>query len=136
MWLIALDGAPGSAPTPIGAAPLIVGRDPTCGLVLDDGSASRRHASFTLLAPGQVEVRDLGSTNGVQVNGARITAPVVLRGGEEVRIGDARFAVDVAPAGAAATVIEPSAALRPPPAPVPAPVPAAPPTPPPVPAPP
>ena len=51
--------------------PLIVGRAPTCDLPVFDPTISRRHAE--LVSDGaNVKVRDLGSSNGTFVNGAKI----------------------------------------------------------------
>ncbi|HEX2125257.1 MAG TPA: trypsin-like peptidase domain-containing protein [Thermoleophilaceae bacterium] len=65
-----------------------LGREGTTNLVLRDAKASRRHASLRELPDGRVELTDLGSRNGTFVNGQQVTAPVVLSGGEEIRIGD------------------------------------------------
>jgi hypothetical protein len=67
----------------------VVGRDPACDLVLDDEQVSRRHAAFEPLEGGQCLLRDLGSTNGTWVDGRRLAAPLVLEGGEDVRLGQA-----------------------------------------------
>jgi hypothetical protein len=64
----------------------VVGRTPGCHLVLGDALVSRRHAAFRVVNDA-VEVRDLGSRNGVLVNGARIEGPSVLKDGDQVRIG-------------------------------------------------
>ena len=51
--------------------PLIVGRAPTCDLPVFDPTISRRHAE--LVSAGEsLRIRDLGSSNGTFVNGARI----------------------------------------------------------------
>lgn len=63
----------------------VVGRDPGCGVVVEDDRVSRRHAAFTFgaAAPLDAEVpeppgapgwtiADLGSKNGTLVNGVRI----------------------------------------------------------------
>ena len=52
-------------------APLTVGRALTSDIALLDPTVSRRHAALTV-GDGGVEVRDLGSSNGTFVNGARI----------------------------------------------------------------
>jgi pSer/pThr/pTyr-binding forkhead associated (FHA) protein len=48
-----------------------VGRDPDCGVVVEDDRVSRRHAVFTSEAAGWT-VTDLGSKNGTLVNGVRV----------------------------------------------------------------
>lgn len=67
---------------------LVVGRDPTCDFSHDDGLLSRRHAEFAT-ARDEVTVRDLGSRNGIFVNGTR-TAESALRPGDIVQIGTLR----------------------------------------------
>lgn len=67
---------------------LVVGRDEGCDLVLaDDEKVSRRHCAFSPNPDGTLSVEDAGSANGTFVGGERISAPVTLRGGEEVRVG-------------------------------------------------
>ena len=64
----------------------VVGRNASCQLSLDDPLVSRRHALFSVL-PDQVTVEDLGSRNGVSVNGERIAGRTLLRPGDRVQIG-------------------------------------------------
>ncbi|HEY2025857.1 MAG TPA: adenylate/guanylate cyclase domain-containing protein [Gemmatimonadaceae bacterium] len=51
--------------------PLIVGRAPTCDLPVFDPTISRRHAELTSDGRG-VTLRDLGSSNGTFLNGAKV----------------------------------------------------------------
>ncbi len=44
---------------------IIVGRDPTCDLRLDDARVSRQHVRIDRLPDGQIAVTDLGSLNGL-----------------------------------------------------------------------
>lgn len=64
----------------------VVGRNASCQLSLDDPLVSRRHATFMVL-PDAVTVEDLGSRNGVSVNGERIGGRTLLRPGDRVQIG-------------------------------------------------
>ena len=66
---------------------LIIGRDATADLILDDLGISRRHLSIRAEA-GAIIATDLGSSNGTFVNGRRITGPVELADGDEIRLGD------------------------------------------------
>jgi pSer/pThr/pTyr-binding forkhead associated (FHA) protein len=68
------------------STPMTVGRDEACELVLDDPEVSRKHACLEPLPDGRVTIRDLGSRNGTYVNGRQVQAGL-LKGGEEVRIG-------------------------------------------------
>jgi hypothetical protein len=62
-----------------------IGRDPACDVVLLDPSVSRRHARIEF-GPAGPRVVDLGSSNGIWRNGARV-ADALLRPGDEVRFG-------------------------------------------------
>ena len=66
----------------------MIGRDPSCGLVLPDSRVSHQHASLEVTGPGRVIVTDLGSTNGTFVDGNQIYGFEELHGGERLRIGD------------------------------------------------
>lgn len=71
---------------------LVMGRDTACDLVLDQGRASRKHARLSP-GPDGIVVEDLGSTNGTFVNGQKISEPTVLKEGDELLGGLARFTV-------------------------------------------
>jgi hypothetical protein len=65
---------------------VVVGRDPTCDLVLHDVKCSRRHAVIES-GPDGITIRDTGSANGIYVNDQKVErAP--LRPGDLVRMGD------------------------------------------------
>jgi hypothetical protein len=63
----------------------VVGRGAEAGKRLDDPGVSRRHAQIQVTG-GDVEIRDLGSTNGTLVNGRAIDARLLHRG-DRVEIG-------------------------------------------------
>lgn len=64
-----------------------IGRDKSCHIqITDDTSVSRKHASVTRQGV-RFNIEDLGSSNGVLVNGTRITGPHELRVGDKVEIG-------------------------------------------------
>ena len=60
---------------------LMVGRDPTCDLAVQDRQVSRFPARVTPTPEG-VTIEDLGSKNGTNHNGTEITAPVMLQDGD------------------------------------------------------
>jgi hypothetical protein len=68
---------------------LVVGRDPTCDISLEDSTLSRRHAEF-VAAGDVVTVRDLKSHNGIFVNGTRADEQS-LRPGDVVQAGRLRI---------------------------------------------
>ncbi len=71
-----------------------LGRSRECDCVLNDPNVSRRHAELRRGPTGDWEIADLGSTNGVKVNGRRLDASR-LRPGDEVVLGTVRFIFDV-----------------------------------------
>jgi len=75
---------------PLTAARTTLGRRDTNTIPLADKMASGLHAEITKDLNG-FTVRDLGSTNGTLVNGEPVTE-VLLKHGDRVRIGNARFA--------------------------------------------
>jgi hypothetical protein len=77
-----------SAANPYGAI-IIVGRARNCDVVLRHPSISKVHAAFRVIGPGEAELIDRGSRNGVTVNGRPLepATPVVVRGGDRVVFG-------------------------------------------------
>jgi pSer/pThr/pTyr-binding forkhead associated (FHA) protein len=66
---------------------MTIGKHPDNDIVLtDDPSVSRHHALLERVG-GRWSIRDLGSTNGVFVNGARIFGEHVVRSDDEIVIG-------------------------------------------------
>ncbi|MCY7302745.1 MAG: DUF3662 domain-containing protein [Thermoleophilia bacterium] len=63
----------------------VIGRSRECDLRVADGNASRRHAEVTQDGASWV-VADLGSTNGTELNGRRITREA-LTDGDRITIG-------------------------------------------------
>ena len=70
----------------------VIGRSPMAHVHIDDQSVSRRHAEICAGASG-LQVRDLGSSNGVRINGRRVTEQV-LQVGDRIHVG--RYELEVA----------------------------------------
>lgn len=66
-----------------------IGRSEACEFVLEDKSVSKQHAQFTFIE-GNWNLEDLGSSNGVLVNGSRIDK-VVLANGDKLKLGRREF---------------------------------------------
>ena len=75
--------------TVLSGSRVIVGRSRDCDVMLDDPNVSRRHAELRREDGGWV-IADLGSTNGVKVNGRRIDSSP-LQPGDEITLGLARL---------------------------------------------
>jgi len=63
-----------------------LGRATGADFIVDAALVSRVHCRFTASADGELEVRDLDSTNGTFVNGER-TEGTRLESGDKVQIG-------------------------------------------------
>src|SRR5580700_11270934 len=70
----------------------VVGRSAGCQLSLDDPLVSRRHALLVVSREG-VTVEDLGSRNGVVVNGERIAGVRLVSAGDKILIGSQELTV-------------------------------------------
>lgn len=60
---------------------LLVGRRSRCDICLDFPNVSSQHCELEL-SDGYWQVRDLGSTNGIKVNGLRVDVQVLMPGDE------------------------------------------------------
>ena len=72
-----------------------IGRAPGCELLIDSSSVSRHHA-LVLTNSRDVIIEDLHSTNGVLVNGRKVTRQL-LTDGDILTIGEAQFRLSVKP---------------------------------------
>ena len=73
----------------------VLGRSRDCDVVLNDANVSRHHAELRP-AQGGWSVRDLGSTNGVKLNGRHIEGRTPLSPGDAIEMGttELRFSID------------------------------------------
>ena len=70
---------------------LLLGRHPECDVQIDSRKVSRRHCCIAQVNDYLV-VRDLGSTNGIRINGIRVVEGK-LKPGDELTIGNHRYQV-------------------------------------------
>jgi hypothetical protein len=75
--------------TVLSGSRLLIGRSRDCDITIDDPNVSRRHAELRN-EEGRWVVADLGSTNGVKVNGRRVER-AALEPGDELVLGLARL---------------------------------------------
>ncbi|HEV8613522.1 MAG TPA: adenylate/guanylate cyclase domain-containing protein [Gemmatimonadales bacterium] len=80
---------------------IVVGRAAESGIQLEDDTISRQHAELRGGSQG-IALRDLGSSNGVRVNGARVTRADLVAG-DRVEFGEVGFRVEAARGNALAT---------------------------------
>jgi pSer/pThr/pTyr-binding forkhead associated (FHA) protein len=78
----------------------VIGRGSEADLRINDPGISRAHAQIRVQAAGtglQIDIVDLGSTNGIIVNGQKVRQ-AVLQEGSRIEIGSTRMLIH-APAG-------------------------------------
>jgi hypothetical protein len=80
----------------VGSGGAVLGRSRDCDVVLEDANVSRHHAEIRP-SGGSWTVRDLGSTNGVKVNGRRLdpARPQSLKRGDVVELGGTRVTFEL-----------------------------------------
>jgi predicted component of type VI protein secretion system len=70
---------------------LLIGRHPECDIQVESRKISRRHCCIAQIN-NYLVIRDLGSTNGIRINGIRVQEGT-LKNGDELTIGNNRFEV-------------------------------------------
>jgi predicted component of type VI protein secretion system len=70
----------------LGQGEFVIGRSAECQLALDDPLVSRKHA-LLIVGAESVVIKDLGSRNGVVVNGTKIDTSRILLDGDRIMIG-------------------------------------------------
>lgn len=68
-------------------AEIKIGREPGNDVRLADLTVSREHARVWTESGVHFKIADLNSTNGVLINGHRISAPTLLTDGDEIKVG-------------------------------------------------
>jgi predicted component of type VI protein secretion system len=90
--LVPLSGGVSPSPIVLQRPVLLVGRHPECDIRIDRPEISRRHCCVAQ-AYDRLTVRDLGSRNGVRVNGRRVFE-IQLRPGDEIAIAQVIYRVE------------------------------------------
>jgi ABC transport system ATP-binding/permease protein len=97
----------------LGDGELTIGRDADRQLVLPSASISRRHARI-LVQNGSPCIVDDGSSNGVLVNGVRISAPTQVGGSTRIDLAEFRISVEPMMSTASVPPLEPVRQYSPP----------------------
>ena len=96
MWILRTVGDPADEKTfrilPGNARTL--GRATGADFIVDAALVSRVHCRLTALPSGELEVKDLESTNGTFVNGRAVAGVSPLGFGDEVAIGQVRLRLE------------------------------------------
>lgn len=94
----------GGDPIPLQKPRLVVGRQPSCDIILRFPNVSSRHCEFQLLN-GYWHVRDLGSRNGIKVNGIRCESHWLMPG-DVLSVSKHRYEVNYSPEAEAPPPVE------------------------------
>jgi pSer/pThr/pTyr-binding forkhead associated (FHA) protein len=73
---------------------LMIGRESTCDIHIDDSKVSRNHATIRLYN-ASVWVKDSGSRNGVFIDGKRVVRPAELKKNGTMKIEDYEFGLEI-----------------------------------------
>lgn len=90
--LLVVAGEARGAVLAVGDLPAILGRSDDADLTLADETVSRRHIELRGTRT-ELEIEDLGSSNGTTLNGNDIVGAITLHDGDLVGVGSATFLV-------------------------------------------
>jgi ABC transport system ATP-binding/permease protein len=85
--LVMLAGPAVGVPFSLLHSKVVVGRGEDCDLPINDTSVSRVHAEIHTLGNGRYEIVDLGSSNGVRINGTELRRGLI-EAGDVIELGD------------------------------------------------
>jgi pSer/pThr/pTyr-binding forkhead associated (FHA) protein len=88
MWILktTTDGGPGKTFRILPGYARTIGRATGADFIVDAALVSRVHCRVTALTSGELEVKDLESTNGTYVNGARVETARLTQG-DRLQVG-------------------------------------------------
>ena len=119
MWLTITSGEGKGLSVRVEGERVLVGSGPENRLIIHDDDVDPIHALFEINADGEVEVQDLRTKNGTQVNGERIGGVTHLNDGDEVRIGNTVLTATLKDPAESDEVDEPAVEVNVPPEPSP-----------------
>jgi len=93
-WILRADGDPPIIIRILAGSTKSIGRTARADFILDAALVSRVHCRLTADRSGQLIAEDLDSTNGLQVNGARVERSA-LKSGDVLTIGRVDLAVEL-----------------------------------------
>ncbi|MFK7888003.1 MAG: FHA domain-containing protein [Gammaproteobacteria bacterium] len=89
--------------------PAVIGRHERAAITVDHPSVSRRHAHIAVEADGTLVVEDLGSSNGIRVEGQRVER-MLLMDGDRFELGRVSLRISTQPPGEVNVAAVPAAA--------------------------
>lgn len=79
---------------PVTGNRVVLGREETCDIIIQDAEVSRRHSELVWEHNGFL-MQDLGSSNGTFVNGVQITSPTRLKPGDVIGLGQTGLVLEM-----------------------------------------
>src|SRR5438876_7020989 len=81
----------------------VFGRGPECHVRPESEQISRQHCILSV-AKTDVQIRDLGSTNGTLINGRRVVGQQVLHDGDHLQLGPVVLRIKIIPESSVETI--------------------------------
>ncbi len=91
---IIMDGDPQAEKQIFSQNEIIIGREESCDIFLNDQAISSKHARL-IHRNMHWWIEDLNSTNGSFLNDERVESPAILINGDEIRIGRSILVVEI-----------------------------------------
>lgn len=89
-WLIKLERGGFSKKLRLKEGPNLIGRSTRSDIVIDYDEISKEHAKIIKVGK-KYKILDIGSQNGTFLNGKKISAPRILKDGDEVKFANIKF---------------------------------------------
>ena len=86
MWLVSAWPVGGNLPFQIKPGKFVIGRSPDQQIVICDSSISQAHARLVVSRNGEMRIEDLGSRNGIEING-QLTVSGAVHLNDRIRLG-------------------------------------------------
>lgn len=93
---VSRDGDPVEAKQLFTRPELLIGRDPSSDVLIEDETISNRHAKL-VYKNKHWWVEDLLSTNGTFLNDERVETPTILISGDELKVGRVLLSIEIQP---------------------------------------
>ncbi len=103
-YLSAMSGATSEKRYDLAKKVIVMGRHPSCDVIVEEGAVSRKHAQIEHTPKGY-QLVDLKSRNGTFLNGQLIDKPSELRDGDLIRICDIEYAFHELPEPASSEIV-------------------------------
>lgn len=91
--LVVREGQGKEKTLPFSSNRILIGRDSSCDVQLQEITAGREHARIEVSEGGSVTVVDLGTSTGTRLNGIRVQGSLLVSDGDVLQVGEANLTV-------------------------------------------